>query len=115
MSYLRLMRGSLAKHTVTRRAGAAALAVFAAVLALASPAATSDLTYGRPPVSELSPMESFMLRNVQRREAFQADQLRLRSLDRQMSGTRLRQPRVPVVKPTCQTQVFGSNFLRSCR
>lgn len=92
-----------------------ALALLALPLLLPTPVTAGELRYGRPPVNQLSPIEQMMLRNTQRRESYQADQQRLRELDRRVIGAPLTQPRVPVIRPSCQTQVFGSKILRTCR
>ena len=107
------MRNETVQNAVKWLRGWAALAVLP--LLLAASATAGELRYGRPPVSQLSPIEQMMLRNIQRRESYQADQQRLREIDRRIVGVPLLQPRIPVVKPSCQTQVFGSKILRTCR
>ena len=113
--YLVFMRNETAHDSMKWSRCWALLVLLVLPLLLAAPLAAGELRYGRPPFSQLSPVEQMMLRNIQRRESYQADQQRLREVDRRIVGAPLRQPRVPVVKPTCQTQVFGSRILRTCR
>lgn len=87
----------------------------AGVLSAAVPAIATELTHGRSPANGMGPIELQMLRNIQRRENNMAEQQRLRELDRRSFGAPMQRPDVPVMKRNCQTQVFGSRFLSTCR
>ncbi|MEO5324681.1 hypothetical protein [Mesorhizobium sp. CC13] len=56
-----------------------------------------------------------ILENRERRIEFQQRQQRLREVDRQTANQPTPRPDVPVVRPGCRIDVFGSNFLRACR
>lgn len=81
---------------------------------LVAPAGAGELTYGRSP-SQLGPADLQIWRNIQRREAFQLNERLLRELDRRAVDAPQRQPEIPVMKRSCQTQVYGSRILRTCR
>jgi hypothetical protein len=53
------------------------------------------------------------LRNQIQRQQFQQQQQFNREQDRRVAPPPVLD--VPKVKPTCQTQVFGNSYLRSCR
>ena len=54
-----------------------------------------------------------VLRNQIQRQQFQQQQQQYRAQDRRISPPPVIE--VPKVKPTCQTQVYGNNYMRTCR
>jgi hypothetical protein len=56
-----------------------------------------------------------ILETQERRRDFQERQQRFREQDRLRTGEPQQRLEIPRVGRNCQVQVFGSNFLRSCR
>jgi TFIIF-interacting CTD phosphatase-like protein len=70
-----------------------------------------------PPASAPSSISSSdkILQSQQSRSAFQAEQQRLREQDRQIVVPQVQRPEVPVMKSSCQIELFGSIYRRVCR
>lgn len=100
---------------------AAALCLGAAILA-AAPAAALDLAVpgSRPSAQGIqvpgaTQLELDTYRSIQERQNFQFRQQINRENDRYMNMQPAPQPRVPVVQPSCQRDIDGSNQARRCR
>jgi hypothetical protein len=90
----------------------------AAILAGITPALPIELPNGldRPTLlREGRDHELQILENRERRRSYQELQQIFREQDRQIDGSRQPRPEIPRLRKSCQVQVFGSTFLRTCR
>lgn len=96
----------------------AALAAAGMLLAGAAPALAIDLP-GQPDRNQLAREGRFnelqILQSRQNRIEFQREQQRFREQDRQIVVPQVQRPEVPMVKPSCQIQLFGNIYRRVCR
>lgn len=95
-----------------------ALVVAGVLLAGAMQAHAIDLP-GQPDRNQLAREgrinELQILQSQQSRSAFQAEQQRLREQDRQIVVPQVQRPEVPVMKSSCQIELFGNIYRRVCR
>ncbi|GAA4124275.1 hypothetical protein ACFFTN_10980 [Aminobacter aganoensis] len=100
------------------RSKLAALAAAGMLLAGATQAYAIDLP-GQPDRNQLAREGRFnelqILQSRQNRIEFQAEQQRFREQDRQIVVPQIQRPDVPMVKPSCQIQLFGNIYRRVCR
>lgn len=113
------MRGSKGRNEhVTRQAKMAVFLLLGSAL-MAVPAGTAyAIEIGGPPTAnalsrQLPDGQLQVLRNQIQRQQFQQQQQQYRAQDRQLAPPPVIE--VPKVKPTCQVQVYGSNYLKTCR
>ena len=88
-------------------------AVLACAILATPPAAALDIG-GKPVLPGATATDILILRNVQRREAFNADQSRLRQVDRGQT-VRPNLPFVPVMKPRCRAVPAVNAVMPACR
>lgn len=88
------------------------------LLAGAVPALAIDLP-GQPDRNQLAREGRFnelqILQSRQNRVEFQREQQRFREQDRQIVVPQIQRPEVPMVKQSCQIQLFGNIYRRVCR
>ncbi len=86
------------------------------VLGLASGATARSADNDLPRDAQIrrDAVEDQQIRSRRSREADQNRQLLLRDLDRRSIGEAPTRLEVPVMRGNCQTQIYGSNFLKRC-
>ncbi|MGB3898244.1 MAG: hypothetical protein WA973_06790 [Mesorhizobium sp.] len=99
--------GKCAVFVVTGLVAFPALAGTAAAIEIGTPAGNPAI------IGQMRDADLQTLRNQIQRQQFQQQQQFNREQDRRIAPPPVLE--VPKVKPTCQTQVFGNSYLRSCR
>lgn len=102
-----MRRMKTAAFFLTGLALTAASAQGALAIEIVSPSGSGALS------RQLRNGELQVLRNQIQRQQFQQQQQQYRMQDRRIAPPPVIE--VPRVKPTCQTQVYGNNYMRTCR
>lgn len=99
--------GNCAAFVVTGLAVLSALTATASAIEIGSPTGNPAI------IGQMRDADLQTLRNQIQRQQFQQQQQFNREQDRRIAPPPVLE--VPKITPTCQTQVFGNSYLRSCR